>query len=144
MLSNTSKYAIRAILYLAKNNEQNAKVGIKKIAKELDIPTPFLGKILQLLAKNKILLSTKGPNGGFSLAHDASEITLYDIVNVIDGDDLFSNCLISSKSCNETGHQCPMHKTYERIREDIKNMFMNQNLNDLVKHINDNEGLVML
>ena len=63
MLSNTSKYAIRAVIYLALFSSDEKKIGIREISKELGLPTPFLGKILQMLAKQKILNSTKGPMG---------------------------------------------------------------------------------
>ncbi len=95
MLSNTCKYAIRALIYLGNFSKNGEKIGIKKIAGDLDIPTPFLGKILQSLVKQKILSSTKGPNGGFGLGKPAGEITLYDIVKTVDGEDFFLNCLIS-------------------------------------------------
>jgi DNA-binding IscR family transcriptional regulator len=49
MLSNTCKYAIRALIYLGKNSADGTKIGIKKISNDLGIPTPFLGKILQIL-----------------------------------------------------------------------------------------------
>ena len=75
MLSNTCKYAIRAVIYLAVNDEDGKKIGIKQISKDLDIPTPFLGKILQSLAKQKLLKSTKGPHGGFSIGRPA-EVSL--------------------------------------------------------------------
>src|SRR6056297_1802886 len=94
MLSNTCKYGIRAIIYLALENSDK-KVGIKQIAEDLDIPSPFLSKILQLLAKNKILTSTKGPHGGFGLGKNADEISLMDVVKVIDGMDFFETCIIS-------------------------------------------------
>nr|HPR60051.1 Rrf2 family transcriptional regulator [Prolixibacteraceae bacterium] len=67
MLSNTCKYAIRALIYLANYSKENKKIGIKKISEDLGIPSPFLGKILQSMAREKMLASTKGPNGGFSL-----------------------------------------------------------------------------
>ena len=62
MLSNTSKYAIRAVIYLALFAGKEKKIGIKQISTDLSIPTPFLGKILQTLAKHKLLSSTKGPH----------------------------------------------------------------------------------
>ncbi|MBT8387492.1 MAG: Rrf2 family transcriptional regulator, partial [Ignavibacteria bacterium] len=94
MLSNTCKYGIRAVIYLAANKGESKKIGIKTISKDLAIPTPFLGKILQSLAKQKILSSTKGPNGGFGLGKDAGEITLLDIIIAIDGRDVIDMCLI--------------------------------------------------
>ena len=59
MLSNTCKYAVRALIYLGKYSEGGTKIGIKKISSDLLIPTPFLGKILQNLVRQKILVSTK-------------------------------------------------------------------------------------
>ena len=100
MLSNTCKYAVRALIYLGKYSEDGTKIGIKKISADLLIPTPFLGKILQNMVKQKVLVSTKGPNGGFGLARKTSEISLYDIVKVVDGEDFFKNCLIGMQSCS--------------------------------------------
>src|SRR4030066_1368829 len=115
MLSNTCKYAVRAAIYLALNTNKTSKVGIKVISKELSIPSPFLAKILQVLAKHRLFSSTKGPNGGFGLLKDPFKISLYDIVILFDGNDLFEKCLISLRSCKEDGHPCPMHITYESI-----------------------------
>jgi Rrf2 family transcriptional regulator, iron-sulfur cluster assembly transcription factor len=132
MISNTSRYAIRALIYLAIKGDGPKKIGIKKIAKELDIPSPFLGKILQALAKQKVLLSTKGPNGGFCLSNTSHEANLMDIIRIIDGDDLFDRCLITNKSCSELeSNPCALHKHYEPIREDIKSMFSQHTIGSL-------------
>ena len=114
MLSNTSKYAIRAVIYLALYAGEEKKIGIKQISKELSIPTPFLGKILQTLAKHKLLSSTKGPHGGFGLGKPADEITLIEIVDIIDGQDIFKKCMIRLEDCNEK-EPCSAHKKYGEI-----------------------------
>jgi Rrf2 family protein len=135
MLSNTSKYAIRAMIYLALNAQSEKKTGIKKISSELALPSPFLAKILQILAKHKLLSSTKGPNGGFSLGKDAYKITLYEIVAVIDGNDIFDKCLISLRTCHEEGLPCPIHAKYEPIRNEIKKLFKQQDIGSLAEDI---------
>jgi Rrf2 family protein len=135
MLSNTSKYAIRATLYLALNARNGEKIGIKKISSELNIPSPFLSKILQVLAKRKLLSSNKGPNGGFSLAKESKKITLYDIVTVIDGNDIFHKCLISMRTCHEDNTPCPIHQKYEPIRNEVIRLFMEQTIDDLAKDV---------
>jgi Rrf2 family transcriptional regulator, iron-sulfur cluster assembly transcription factor len=139
MLSNTCKYAIRAVIYLALNNQENKKIGIKKISKELSIPTPFLGKILQVLAKNKILASTKGPNGGFSLGKPSKDISLMKIVEIIDGDDNFNSCIIGLHSCSKEEKSCPVHEKYAPIREQAKQFFINENFEILVEKIKQNQ-----
>ena len=135
MLSNTCKYAIRACIYLALNDEQNQKIGIKKISEDLKIPTPFLGKIMQILAKNKLLASTKGPNGGFSLGKPASKISLMDIVKIIDGDEPFETCVISLASCVTEEKHCAVHENYYAIREQITKLFAKQTIEELAEHI---------
>ena len=143
MLSNSSKYAIRALIYLALNENEN-KIGIKKIAKDLDIPSPFLGKILQSLVKYKLLESSKGPNGGFGLGKPADNIFMIDIVEVIDGLDFFDSCLIGLKSCSrgEENAHCPTHGTFGPIRAQIKKLFKEESIGVLAKKIKDNEGFI--
>ena len=147
MLSNTCKYGIRAVIYLALNNEENKKIGIKEISKELSIPTPFLGKILQLLAKNKILSSTKGHHGGFNLARPANEITLLHIIEVIDGLDLFNDCLIGLSSCSANAHQdvqCPIHHKYTPINKQIYDLFNTETIENLASKIEESGGKIGL
>lgn len=143
MLSNTCKYAIRAAIFLALNTDKTTKVGIKVISKELAIPAPFLAKILQVLAKHRLFSSTKGPNGGFGLLRDPFKITLYDIVILFDGNDLFEKCLISFRSCKEEGRPCPMHGIYEEIREQIKKMFREQTIGNLANDMRSNKKIVI-
>ena len=126
MLSNTCKYAIRAVLYLAINEKKNEKIGIKKISGDLEMPAPFLGKILQVLSKNKLLDSTKGPNGGFSLGKDAKKISMLDIVKIIDGLDFFHNCVIGVRICEDDEKKkelCPFHTELDPLRDKLYSQF---------------------
>jgi Rrf2 family protein len=145
MLSNTSRYAVRALIYLAINKSNEQKIGIKKIAEDLDIPSPFLGKILQTLAKQKVLNSTKGPNGGFSISDKSQELSLITIIKIIDGDDLFDRCLISDKSCTEmAGNPCSIHKHYEPIRENLRKMFEEHTIRQLAEEFKTSGGKIDL
>ena len=122
MLSNTCKYAIRAVIYLALNEKADQKIGIKQISSDLNIPSPFLGKILQVLSKNKLLTSSKGPNGGFKLGKRPSKISLLDIVKVIDGMDFFDTCIIGMKVCEgdvKMKEKCPFHNSLDPIRDEL-------------------------
>ncbi|MFW5701049.1 MAG: RrF2 family transcriptional regulator [Cyclobacteriaceae bacterium] len=143
MLSNTCKYAIRAVVYLAVNEDNSKRIGIKKISEDLDIPTPFLGKILQSLARQKLLKSTKGPNGGFGLNGKAEALRLIDIVKVIDGNDIFEQCLISLRTCKDEEDYCPMHKSYVEIRSKIKAMFESQTVADLAANYKTDQKILL-
>jgi Rrf2 family iron-sulfur cluster assembly transcriptional regulator len=138
MLSNSCRYSIRAVIYLASQPESAGKTGIKKISSDLDLPTPFLAKILQQLAKQKILSSTKGPHGGFSILRDPQTITLYDIVNTIDGDEIFTNCIMHSGPCmsvDDNKKPCPLHDDYSKARIERINLFRGKTIYDLVKRV---------
>lgn len=144
MLSNTSKYAIRATIYIALNSNEDQKIGIKKISEDLDIPSPFLSKILQVLVKHKLLSSTKGPNGGFGIGKDPNKIFIYEIVNIFDGNDLFEKCLVSMRNCNESGMQCPLHNQYEKIRSQLLVMFKEQHIGALAQEIKRSEKSIII
>lgn len=146
MISNSCKYAIRAVIYIAEQPSDCGKTGIKKISGDLDLPTPFLAKILQQLAKHKILISLKGPHGGFSLLKEPDEITLLDIVKIVDGEDIFERCIMCNTSCsdmNKYHHQCHLHDDYDNIRKQIIELFSRKTIYDLVKKAenhNDNHS----
>jgi Rrf2 family protein len=144
MLSNTCKYAIRACIYLALNADEEKKIGIKKISDDLKIPMPFLGKILQSLAKSKVLLSTKGPNGGFCLAKPANKISLMEIVEAIDGDESFTSCVIGVTSCSTSEAHCPIHEKYGPLREKIKELFEVQDIGELAQSIKNNHDSILI
>ncbi len=144
ILSNTCKYGVRAVIYLALNENKHKKTGIKRIATDLDIPTPFLGKILQNLARHRILSSTKGPHGGFELGMKPEEIKLIDIVKIIDGKDIFNTCLINLKSCSTKEHEkspCPLHKKFSPIRDQIIKLFNDQTIAELAEDIEKSDSI---
>ncbi len=147
MLSNTCKYAIRALIYLGKNSSDGTRIGIKKISSDLTIPTPFLGKILQNMVKQKILVSTKGPNGGFGLGKKAEDISLYDIVKIVDGEDFFNNCLIGLQPCAShalSGKPCPIHKQFGPIRAQLHQFYQKTTIAGITNDMEGIEDLIML
>jgi Rrf2 family protein len=146
MLSSTSKYGIRAVMYIASQPRNNGKIGIKKISEGLGLPTPFLAKILQLLARQKILSSSKGPHGGFSLLRDPKKISLLDIITTIDGNDIFDNCIIHNMPCNcvdENKLKCPIHDDYFKVRNGFVRLFTNKTIYSLVKSAKKQEKILI-
>ncbi len=134
MLSNTSKYAIRAVIYLAVHAEKGQKIGIKKISEALEIPSPFLGKILQVLVRRKILSSTKGPNGGFGIGKKPTQVTLYDVIIEMDGDSLFNSCLLGAGNCDSSkkeGGYCAMHNEFSDVRQQMIELYKTKTVGEL-------------
>jgi len=142
MLSNSCRYGIRAIIYLSAKKSAIEKTGIKQIGADLDLPTPFLGKILQQLAKKKILKSLKGPNGGFSMMKDPRIVTLFDVVKAIDGEDTFTECVIHNGPCrciDKNKKPCPIHDDYAKTRSELIKLFKNKTIYDLVQKASNSE-----
>ena len=147
MLSNTCKYAVRALIYLGKYSADGTKIGIKKIASDLSIPTPFLGKILQNLVRQKVLVSTKGPNGGFGLAKTTVDISLYDIVRIVDGEDFFKICLIGHQPCKTHENNempCPVHNRFSPIRAQLVQFYQETTLSGILGDMSGFEDLIRL
>ena len=84
ILSRSSEYAIRAFLYLAKQ-EPGRLVMARQIAEDAGLPGHFLAKLLQQLARKGLVRSNKGPSGGFTLANDPREINILSIVEAVEG-----------------------------------------------------------
>ena len=116
MLSNQSKYAIRAVIYLAIYSNQSSKLGSKKVANLIDVPAPFLAKILQKLSKTKLILSTKGPNGGFYLTDKELSRSLMDIIECIDGLEFFKSCFVGLPRCSDE-NPCAIHHVASPCRD---------------------------
>ncbi|GGH04507.1 hypothetical protein GCM10007415_46040 [Parapedobacter pyrenivorans] len=121
MFSKTCEYAIRAMIFIAQRSKKGEKAGIKEISKEIDSPEAFIAKILQDLGRRGLVLSTKGPNGGFYLDDKLLDGSLAAIVKAVDGEKIFSGCGLGLKQCSEV-HPCPIHTEFKSIRESMKRM----------------------
>ncbi len=146
MLSNSCRYGIRAVIYLASRYPDKTNIGIKQISDDLDLPAPFLAKILQQLAKNRLISSTKGPNGGFSFLKKPESITLYDIIRIIDGEGIFKNCIIHDGYCSEvrkSKKSCPVHKDYSRMRAELTRLYKSKTIAELVSTAGDTDKITI-
>lgn len=137
LLSKTCNYGIRAALYVASQQDRQF-VPIREIAQELNISFHFLTKILQILTQKNIMNSYRGPNGGVSLAKSADQITIYDIIEAIDGLKLFEECILGLPGCGND-KPCPFHDNWKAVRADLKNTFQSSTLSDLSQQIQDFE-----
>lgn len=128
--SKECEYAIRALTYLAQS--PNERCLAKHIAEKADLPLYFLSKILQTLAREKLLTSAKGPNGGFQLAKPPSKITLYHIKALVDGVADLNECAVGLKRCHDAT-PCPLHDAFKPIRERIKTYLKETSLADMAR-----------
>lgn len=141
MFSKTCEYGIRAVIYIFSQNSKGKKLGIKDICKEIDAPEFFTAKILQSLAKQGVISSSKGPNGGFFMEKEQESLTLLDLVIAIDGDQLFKGCGLGLKQCSELS-PCPIHNDFKGIREQLERMLRNKKIADLALEINSGAAIL--
>ncbi|QCR22472.1 Rrf2 family transcriptional regulator [Pontibacter sp. SGAir0037] len=134
MLSKTTEYALRAIVYIAIINASGRKVGFKDIGKELEVPVQYIGKILQEMVHKNLIASAKGPGGGFYLHRPSSELTILEVVNVIDGLEAFRKCGMGMKQCSDK-HPCPLHNDIKAYRDHLLKVFKTKTIQDLVEGI---------
>jgi len=143
MLSNTSKYAIRALIYLELYSSPEKKEGIKRIAGELGIPSPFLGKILQVLVKHQLLDSAKGPHGGFYLKKPAVDITIMEVIDMMEGEGFFDSCVIRTTPC-DANHPCSLHHKLGPLKGKIKTLFSTETIADLAAEFREGKERIRI
>ena len=120
LITRATEYAIRAILYLAK--QPRGEIVFKKdICQTQDITPAFLTKILQPLIKLGIVGSQRGVGGGFYLLKDPAEVTLLDIVKAEEGPLYLNQCLSREGSC-ERDVFCPVHGAWREVRTEFLNI----------------------
>ena len=129
--SRSAEYAIRAFVNLAQAPDGHY-VMAKTIAEQENIPSHFLAKILQQLARKGMLRSSKGPTGGFSLRTPPGQIRLLDIVEALDGLPALQQCAIGLPECND-GMPCGIHDNWMILRSRIMDYLGKNTIGDLVK-----------
>lgn len=131
MFSKACEYGIKASVYIIDASTKNKKVGLKDVAQAIDSPEAYTSKILQQLKRNKIIKSTKGPTGGFSVEEDQIEkLSLSAVVAAIDGDAIYNGCGLGFHHCDDE-KPCVIHHQYKSIRNNLKSMLQNTLLIDL-------------
>jgi len=134
MLSLSCKYALRAVVYIMSKAKTLHRCGIKEIATAIGANEHTTAKILQVLAREGLVHSIKGPSGGFYLFPNAEPIYLIEIVRLIDGDHFFFECGLGLKECSEK-KPCPLHHTYKAARNTLYQQFSSISVQQLSKDI---------
>jgi Rrf2 family protein len=114
MLSTTSRYGVRALVYLARHGDQGWVPG-RELAAATGIPPNYLAKVLQALRRAGLVRATRGLGGGYELARPADEILLGEVVEVLEGDGAEPCLLVDGPCCDEV--PCAAHPAWHGVRE---------------------------
>jgi len=135
MISKKTKYALKAMGYLAQNST-DGPVLISELATEEKIPRKFLEFILLALRKGGLLTSRVGKGGGYRLAHDPADITIGSIVRILEGDFSLVHCLDGNGPmlCEEGNDPacCGIHLVMVDMKRSIATVFDTTTLADII------------
>ena len=137
LFSRECEYALQALLYLALQ-PADRMTSIKTLTGKLKIPYHFLAKILQRLTKKGLLRSLKGPTGGFTLALPAEQITLFQIIEAIDGAGFMNTCVLGFSECSGR-NPCSVHEQWGAMRTSIHAMLVNKNIAQMARETKKQE-----
>ncbi|TYA74488.1 RrF2 family transcriptional regulator [Seonamhaeicola marinus] len=143
MLSNSTKYALKAVLFLALHSTFRNKIMVKDIAKPINVPQAYLAKLLQLLVKGNIVSSVRGVNGGFYLTEVNLEKSIMDILYAIEGEIKLNSCMLSLEKCNED-KPCPLHNILSDSKNDILLNFRKRTIRELAQEVKQGKAFLPL
>jgi Rrf2 family protein len=128
-LTREADYGIRSVLYLSRQPYKKVSF-VNEISEEYKIPRSFLAKILQKLVRAKIVRSYRGVKGGFSLARQARDITVLDVLEAIEGKLALNICVSDKKKCSFSKH-CPSHILWMNVQARVVDTLKKANFDDL-------------
>lgn len=122
LITRKADYAIRCVLYLSEKKGRLANVD--EIAKSMLIPKSFLAKILQKLEKARIVKSNRGRKGGYSLEKEPKELSLREVIEIIQGPLSINVCAIDKRKC-DLSNICSVHPVWVKIRKETEEKLRN-------------------
>lgn len=142
MFNKETEYALRGLVYVQVQQMKGLKPGIIEIAKEIDAPLFYTGKIMQRLVKMGFLLSTKGKGGGFYFDPNKAELPLKSVIQAIEGVKAYSGCGFGLNSCNEN-QPCSLHEQYAPIRESINKLVTQNSVQSLARDYQNGDDILL-
>ncbi len=128
-LTREGDYGIRSVLYLARQPYKKISF-VTEISEQYKIPRSFLAKILQKLVKAKIVRSYRGVKGGFSLARQAKDISVLDVLEAIEGRMAMNLCLSDKKKC-DFSRNCPIQSVWANVQSKVVEVLKKSDFEDL-------------
>ncbi len=128
-LNITTDYAIRIVLYLAETDRITTSA---EIADEMCIPGNYVPNIVKKLRDHGFVHATFGPKGGYRLAKDPKDISLLDILMIMEGTIRINRCLEDDEYCNRfAASTCAVHEVYETCQKALEETLGSKSIADL-------------
>ena len=127
-LSNTSKYALRILSFMAK--EPKLLYSAKYLVSQLNISDKYLRRLMTDLSKAGFIRSIQGREGGYRFSKKIEQIFLSDIIDAVEGMNKYLGCVLGFEKCSNE-NPCVMHSTWKGVREEFIKVFQTKSLADL-------------
>ena len=116
LITRNTDYAVRALCCIVEQKQE--VISADQLVKSLEMPRPFLRKILQTLNKEGLLNSSKGKGGGFALALSPEKITLTGVMKIFQGPIKLNECTFKKKVCPNI-NDCLLKKKIDEIEKEV-------------------------
>lgn len=127
MFSQTAQYALRAMTFLAGLHDEAANS--ERISNQMQIPKPYLSKLLSDLVRAKLVRARRGPNGGFVLSRAATEISILDVLSAVDPIERITQCPLGNPRHKSL---CPLHRRLDNAMAMVEESFAVTGLHELI------------
>ena len=131
MISKTGVHGVTAVAALAELSD-GAFAGAAEIAEQIGAPRNYLGKLLKMLADQGLLESQKGKGGGFRLAREPDQISLYEIMEPLDRVSRWGGCFLGRSRCSDEA-PCSVHQRWSKVRTAYLQFLQETSVDDLVR-----------
>lgn len=128
MISQTVEYALRAIVTIAQHD--GAPCTSQKISEITQVPAPYLSKMMQGLVRANLVTSKRGLHGGFVLMKDASELTIWEVVDAVEPFKRIRECPLGLGS--HAGTLCPLHRRLDDSMAMVEKSFRGTTVAELL------------
>ena len=129
-LSSRTRYGIRALIYMAESSHD--LISLSSISHELNISFKYLENIFKLLKRSEIVSGTRGPEGGYKLIRTPTELTVYEIIDALDGPLFMIDCAVNTGSCRNTT-ACSAWSFWGELQNHVKSFLQKKTLAHLLE-----------
>jgi Rrf2 family nitric oxide-sensitive transcriptional repressor len=128
MISNTTEYALRAVIFLGQDNQ--SAYTAQQISMATQVPLPYLSKILNGLVRTNLVTSQRGLGGGFALAVNPNKLTLLQVLDAVEPVRGTEHCPPSLDK--KRGNSCPLHALLNESVQRMRSVYADSTVGELI------------
>ena len=128
-LNRITDYAVVVLTQMA--NEPDKRVTAPQLSEESNVPAPTVAKVLKALAREGVLASQRGVNGGYRLARPAGDISMLEVIRALEGPISLTACVDGAEGDCNVELLCPVRGNWDRVNTAIRSALADVSLEDM-------------